>query len=154
MSPSNYEPIQWPRIQVGKQLLEVKWSLFAEYLLSTWGLDVSEVIKVVASTRKILTPAVVAEDGTVQTPAVLEPQKPEWVMRFFDLFAACVGQNYVDMGQEAPKAAHWAAVMQRDQFQPALKALVEAMGKPQTPVTPTPDAGVQAVKTEPVPVVQ
>lgn len=141
----NIETIKWPKAMIGKQVLEVRWGIVAEYLISQWGIDVDDLLALYR--RKMLSPPVFEEDGTtIKTPAVFEPMPPQWLVKFFDLFAACVGHGYIQMGQEAPRGFYWVTQVDEDagQFGPIFAAVTEAMGKRQTAKkAPTPPKEIE-----------
>jgi hypothetical protein len=126
------EPIKWPRAKIGRQLLEVRWGIVAEYLISVWGLEVDELLALYR--RKMLTPPVFEDDNkTIKIPPTFEPMPPHWLVKFFDLFAACVGHGYVQMGQDPPRGSYWVTQVDEDenQFPGLFMAVTEAMGKRQ-----------------------
>ena len=124
------EIIVWPKAKIGKQILEVRWGIVAEYIISLWNIDVNELLALYR--RKMISAPVLDEDGkTVKTPAVFEPMPAQWLLKFFDLFAACVAHNYVQIGQEAPRGSYWVSQVDedQDQFPGLFAAVTEAMGK-------------------------
>ena len=123
-------PIQWPRVQIGKQTLEVKWSILAEYILSNWGIDPTEVNRIVFS-MKMETPEVKDDAGQVTQQARWSVD-PRYASKMFELFAACVAHNYTQLAQDPPKAIYWATIIEDDQWLPLTKAVYEAMGKRRT----------------------
>lgn len=125
---TNIAPIDWPKVNIGKQTLQVKWSILAEYLLSLWGIDTQELLRVVGSV-KLGTAAVTDEDGKIVTPAVQATADPRFTAKIFEMFAACVGHNYLQLGQDAPTAMYWASNIEDGQFPDLVRALYSAMGK-------------------------
>jgi hypothetical protein len=141
-------PLEWPRATAGKQTLEVRWDLFAQYILSLWGCNVRQ-LNIDFNTAKLIAPAVLNSDGTEKTPAELEGP-PGLMVAFFTLFAACVAHNYHKLAVDPPKADYWATVIEDGQVKECASAIREAMGKRQS----AKKVEVPAPLTAPEPVAQ
>lgn len=144
-------PIVWPRVTIGKQTLEVKFSMLAEFILSQWGIDTNEIFGVLA-TLQPGKPAVVAEDGTVVEPAQKAKADPRFTSKIFELFAACVAHNYTQLSQQPPQAIYWASVIEEGQFPELARSVYEAMGKRRTVAQKT--APAPGLEAEPAAVIQ
>lgn len=131
MAPSEKPQIAWPVINIGERALIVKWSFFAQWLLSKWGVKISELAAIMAS-----------KDATM-------------VDVLMQCFTAAVAENF-EQGA-VPIADFWAAEISREddpmvKWQACVTALFEAVaksrtkGKAQPAVTPP---GTQPAVTQP-----
>lgn len=118
----------WPRVKVGIKTLQVKWGFFPRFLLSNWGLSLESILAAMRSIRTV-TPEVKDDAGAIVTPAVLAVDDPGYTARMTELFAACVGHNYTQIGQTPPSAMEWAAEIDEADWVAILQAMVAAMGK-------------------------
>lgn len=139
-------PIEWPKATAGKQTLEVRWDFFAQYMLSLWKVSFRDTL-LAFNMGKLIEPAVLNQDGTVKTPAVIE-NDPGLLVAFCTLFAACVAHNYQKIGAEPPMASHWATVIEEEQVKGCADAIREAMGKRQSVAKK--EAPAPLTSTEPV----
>lgn len=122
-------PLQWPRAKAGKQTLEIHWDFFAWYMLSVWKIPAKQALADF-NEAKIITPAVLNEDGTVKVAAELE-HSPSLLVAFCALFAASVAHTYNALGVDPPTPIYWAGVFEEGQIKECAAALREAMGKRQ-----------------------
>jgi len=129
-TPNNITQItaeSWPKVQIGKQTLEVKWGVFPRFVLSSWGISAEKCLEAMRS-PKLVTPEVKDDEGNVVTPAHWTAS-PEYTARSMEVFAACVAHNYKNLGMEPPDAAHWASIIEEDEWTDCIRAIGDAMGK-------------------------
>ncbi len=84
MNPSTLSPLPFPRVTVAGQVLEVKLSLLAEFVLSGLGLDLANAV------------------------AVLRANDLRKYSMLLKLFTAMVAHNFAERGQEYPSPEAWA----------------------------------------------
>ena len=141
LTPPTNAPIQWPKVTIGKQTLEVRWGILAGVLLSQWSLNQKDIIP---SLYDFTAPVTEEVEGKqiVKQPAVA--RDPLYQLHVCELFAACVAHNYIQMGLDPPKPIEWAAKIDEaggpfsEVWNNVRTALYEALGKRLPATTPTP----------------
>jgi hypothetical protein len=122
--------IDWPTIQLGDQTLVVRWTFFAQWLLSKRKVDVRQ-----------LKSLVVLKD-------------PSLVDTLVECFAAAVSENFTSKSLPAPDAEYWAyAISQASTANPDIwsevnRAIWVAVGKVQ-PTTNNPATPATSEETQP-----
>lgn len=98
-------PITHPTVTIGAETLTVKYSLLAQFKMSQAGLDVREMLMALA-------------------PTSVDPRRHSFV---YEMFAACVAENYVDRGEKPPTAEQWTLKISRmvpdDKLSETLRAI-------------------------------
>lgn len=136
------EPVQWPRVTIGKQTLEVKWGILSSVMLSQWGLPSSELLASIYDFSPSVPAVMAVEDGVevIKSPAVEGRAKdPKYQLHMCELFAACVAHNYARIGQIPPTAMHWAAEIDDapdGTWNEVRNAIYAALGKKKPTKTP------------------
>ncbi len=105
---TNTPPIVYPTVTIGGETLTVKFSLLAEFKLSQAGLQVREVLRALS-------------------PDSTDPRKISFI---FELFTACVAQNFVERGERPPTVDEW--MLRFDRIEPdpeKLNAIMAEVGK-------------------------
>ena len=85
MSTPNLSPVQHPRVRIGGQSLELRFTLVAEYKLSEWGVNLADFLKCLRPDSK---------DQRRYSLGIA-------------LFAACVAHHYVTAGEPVPTGEQW-----------------------------------------------
>jgi hypothetical protein len=124
--------IDWPVVQIGDQRLIVRWTFYAQWLLSKRGVNVKEL------------------------PTLMESRDPTLVNTMVECFAATVAENFTARNLPAPSADHWAAAISHaSEQQPALWSEINqkiwvAVGKtrPAAATTQTPNPAQQGMTTQ------
>lgn len=115
---SDTSPIDWPIVQVGDQRLTVRWTFYAQWLLSKRKVRVSEL------------------------PRLMKEVDPAIVDVMVECFAAAVSENFTKRGQVAPDAEYWAATISEnggdEKFKELNAAIWAAVGKAPRSVPPVP----------------
>jgi hypothetical protein len=113
--------IDWPTIVVGDQRLVVRWTFYAQWLLSKRKVNVKDL------------------------PTLMQAKDPALVDIMVECFTATVAENFTARALPAPNADHWAlAISQAND--PGLwgrvnQAIWQAVGKaPPAVATPAPQA--------------
>ena len=119
--PGEVPQIDWPTIAIGDQRLIVRWTFYAQWLLSK---------------RKV---------NTKDLPTLMQTKDATIVDVMVECFAAAVAENFTAGGLPAPSADYWAlAISQANDpglWQRVNAALWQAVGKAQPAVaTPAPQA--------------
>lgn len=123
MRPINGEvpQVDWPVASIGDQQLVVRWTFYAQWLLSKRKVDVR------------------------QLGVLMQAKDPGLVDVIVECFAAAVAENFTGRGLEAPTAERWALMIsQASQANPSVwqevnQAIWEAVGKAQPAASPAPN---------------
>lgn len=127
MSPNGItqlSPIAYPTVTVKGEILSVKLSNLAIFLLDGWGVDIDTI-----------------------TPQ-LRSGKPGRIALSWKLFAAMVAHNYVSRKQQYPSPEEWADRIPLGEAKALFAAIDEALGKVQPLAeapnqTAAPEAGAE-----------
>ena len=112
--------VDWPVATVGDQTLVVRWTFYAQWLLSKRKVDVRQL-------------------GTL-----MQAKDPSLVDVMVECFAAAVAENFTVRGLEAPTAERWALMIsQASAANPAIwnevnQAIWQAVGKALPAASPAP----------------
>lgn len=100
-------PIVYPTITIGGETLLVKFSILSQFKMSQAGLDPGEML-------------------TALSPGSKDPKRHSYV---FEMFAACVAENYVDRGEAPPTAEQWTLRLTKLAEAGTLEDLLVQIGK-------------------------
>ena len=122
MRPINGEvpQVDWPVVAVGDQRLVVRWTFYAQWLLSKRKVDVRQL-------------------GTL-----MQAKDPGLVDVMVECFAAAVAENFTARGLEAPTAERWALMISQAAaanpglWQEVNQVIWQAVGKTQPAASPAP----------------
>ena len=112
--------VDWPVVTVGDQKLIVRWTFYAQWMLSKRKVDVRQL-------------------GTL-----MQAKDASLVDVMVECFAAAVAENFTTRGLEAPTVERWALMIsQASQENPAVwnevnQAIWAAVGKAQPAASPAP----------------
>ena len=84
MLPGETPQIDWPVVVIGDQRLVIRWTFYAQWLLSKRNVDVKAL------------------------PTLMESKDPTLVNTMVECFAATVAENFTARNLPAPSADHWA----------------------------------------------
>ena len=90
MKPS---AINWPTITIGEHTLTVRWTFYAQWLLSKRGVNVKDLATVV------------------------KDRDPSLINVMVECFAAAVAENFKQMGLPVPDADYWAGQISDASFE-------------------------------------
>jgi len=127
MQPVNGEvpQVDWPVVVIGQRSLVVRWTFYAQWLLSKRRVNIKELGPLLSSTDVPLVDVLV------------------------ELFAACVAENWTKSKLDAPSADYWAAMISDHGGLPkwteCIKAVFDAMGK--APAAAAPPAPAEPATT-------
>lgn len=128
--PQESPQVDWPTIKIGDQVLVIRWTFYAQWLLSKRSVNVKEM------------------------PTLMASKDPSLVNTMVECFAAAVAENYTAAGLPAPTAEQWALAISNTRdtalWGQINQKLWEAVGKARpAAVSPTPDPAIQgAVQTQ------
>ena len=105
-------PIAFPQVVIGNEILTLKVSLLAGFLLDSWGVQ------------------------TDQLGALLQKEGPGRFSLMFKLFGALVAHNYVENHLAYPSPEEWALKIPQEQVGEIFAKINEAMVKAKPAAVP------------------
>lgn len=119
MTPVNGEvpQIDWPIVVIGEQRLIVRWTFFAQWLISKRKINIREL------------------------PQLMTTRDPALIDLMVECFAAAVAENFTARNLPAPTAEYWALAISQSggqKWAEINRKFWEAVGKAPPAVTETP----------------
>lgn len=131
MHPINGEvpQIDWPVVTIGDQRLVVRWTFFAQWLISKRKINIRELAQ------------------------LMQAKDPSLIDLMVECFAAAVAENFTTRNLPAPTAEYWALAISQsgdpDKWGEVNRIFWEAVGKaPAAVATPAPQPTPQGMTTQ------
>lgn len=117
-------PLTHPTVTIGAQILTLKTSGLTGYLLDSWGVDTSNLVE--------------------------RMQKPIGrTALLFQLFAALVAHNFMEVGKPIPTPEHWALKIPVEQQAEVFALVVSVIFTKKTQPAPDPPTPTPAIADPP-----